>query len=71
MTAVTVGVYDSNGKRVTGKTVFPSAYSYDLSKLDSYVNFHKLETGRYTFEIIAANADSENHILVNKTVRIV
>ncbi len=71
MTAVTVGVYDSNGKRVTGRTVFPSAYSYDLSKLDSYVNFHKLETGRYTFEIIAANADSENHILVNKTVRIV
>ena len=63
-------VFDTNGKRVTGKTVYPSAYSYDLSKLDSYVNFHKLDAGRYTFEIIAANADSENNILVNKTFRV-
>ncbi len=71
MTTITVAVFDSDGKRVTGKTVYPSAYTYDLSKLDSYVNFHKLDAGRYTFEIIAANADSENHILVNKTFRIV
>ena len=70
MTTITVAVFDTNGKRVTGKTVYPSAYSYDLSKLDSYVNFHKLDAGRYTFEIIAANADSENNILVNKTFRV-
>ncbi|MBQ8725120.1 MAG: hypothetical protein IJY74_05555, partial [Oscillospiraceae bacterium] len=71
MTTVTVAVFDIDGKRVTGKTVYPSALSYDLSKLDSYVNFHKLDAGLYTFEIIAANADSENHILVNKTFRVV
>ena len=70
MTTITAAVFDADGKRVTGKTVYPSAYSYDLSKLDSYVNFHKLEAGRYTFEIIAANADSENNILVNKTFRV-
>ncbi|MBQ8687825.1 MAG: hypothetical protein IJ512_04670 [Ruminococcus sp.] len=67
MVALTAAVYDSDGKRITGKTVYPGAYSYDLSKLDSYVNFHKLEPGVYSYQVIAANSDSNNHILSNQS----
>ena len=71
MKALTVGVYDSNGKFVTGKTINPSAKSYDLSKLDAYVEFNKLPAGTYTYAVIASNASQTNYALVSKRFRIV
>ena len=45
LTAVTVAVYDANNKRVTGKTVYPAAYSYDLNRMDEYILFNELTPG--------------------------
>ncbi len=67
MTALTVGVYDSNGKFVTGKTINPAAKTYDLKKLDSYVEFNKLAAGSYVYAVIASNAANTNFALVNKS----
>ncbi len=66
MTALTVGVYDSAGSMRTGKTINPNAKSFDLSKLDSSVAFHKLPEGNYTFAVIASNAANTNYALVSK-----
>ena len=66
MTALTVGVYDSNGRFVTGRTIAPNVKSYDLSRLDAYVAFNKLTAGNYTYAVIASNAANSNYTLVNK-----
>lgn len=66
MTALTCGVYDANGKFVTGKTINPNAKSYDLHKLDAYVAFNVLPAGSYTYAVIATNAANSNYALVNK-----
>lgn len=70
LTAVTVGVYDAGGNFVTGKSVNPKAGSYDLSKLDRFVEFDRLPSGTYHYAVIASNAAAENVTLVNKTFRI-
>ena len=66
MTSVTVGVYDSNKKLVTGKTAVPNAKTYDISKLDNYVEFNKLPEGTYTYMVFANNAANSNYVVVNK-----
>ena len=66
LTSVTVGVYDSNKKLVTGKTAVPNAKSYDVSKLDNYVEFNKLTDGNYTYMVFASNANNSNYVIVNK-----
>ncbi len=66
ITALTVGVYDSNGKFVTGRTIAPNAKSYDLSKLDNYVAFNTLGDGTYTYAVIASNAGNNNYALVSQ-----
>ena len=66
MTALTVGVYDSNGKFITGRTIAPNAKTYDLRKLDAYVAFNKLPAGNYIYAVIASNAANNNYALVNK-----
>ena len=66
LTSVTVGVYDSSKKLVTGKTAVPNAKSYDVSKLDNYVEFNKLPDGNYTYMVFASNANNSNYVIVNK-----
>ncbi|MCR4645545.1 MAG: hypothetical protein K5695_09090 [Oscillospiraceae bacterium] len=66
MTSLTCGVYDENGKFVTGKTINPNAKSYDLKKLDPYVAFNSLQPGTYTYAVIASNAVHTNKTLVRK-----
>ncbi len=66
ITALTVGVYDSNGRFVTGRTIAPNATSYDLRRLDAYVAFNTLASGSYTYAVIATNASNKNYALVNK-----
>ncbi|MCR4646222.1 MAG: hypothetical protein K5695_12575 [Oscillospiraceae bacterium] len=64
MTSLTCGVYDSNGRFVTGRTINPNARSYDLKKLDAYVSFNTLPVGNYTYAVIASNASHSNYPLV-------
>ncbi len=70
MSALTVAVYDANNKRVTGKTVYPNSKTYDLSKLDQYVNVSKLDEGKYTYSVIIANDSNNNIVLTKQNFRI-
>ncbi|MDE5564659.1 MAG: hypothetical protein K2I93_05850, partial [Oscillospiraceae bacterium] len=66
ITALTVGVYDADGKFVTGRTIVPNVKSYDLKNLDAYVAFNRLAAGSYTYAVIASNAANTNYALVSK-----
>ena len=64
--SVTVGVYDSNNKLVTGKTVAPHAKTYNVRNLDAYVSFGDLKAGTYYYKVIASNAANTNVAVVNQ-----
>ena len=64
--SVTVGVYDSNNKLVTGKTVAPNAKTYNVRNLDAYVSFGDLKAGTYSYKVIATNATHTNFAVVNQ-----
>ena len=64
--SVTVGVYDSNNKLVTGKTVAPNAKTYNVCNLDAYVSFGDLKAGTYYYKVIASNAANTNVAVVNQ-----
>ena len=64
--SVTVGVYDSNNKLVTGKTVTPNAKTYNIRNLDAYVSFGSLKAGTYSYKVIATNATHTNYAVVNQ-----
>lgn len=64
--SLTVGIYDTQGKLVTGKTAIPNAKTYDLSKLDNYIEFNKLPDGTYAYMVFASNSVSKNYVMVNK-----
>ena len=64
--SVTVGVYDSNNKLVTGKTVTPNAKTYNIRNLDAYVSFGDLSVGTYSYKVIATNATHTNYAVVNQ-----
>ena len=64
--SVTVGVYDSNNKLVTGKTVAPNAKTYNVRNLDAYVSFGDLKAGTYSYKVIASNAANTNVAVVNQ-----
>ena len=64
--SVTVGVYDSNGKWMTGKTVSLNAKTYDIANVDEAVTFGTLPVGTYFYKVIATNATHTNHTVVNQ-----
>ena len=66
LTSVTVGVYDTNGSLVTGKTVNPGAKSYNVNALDSAVRFNDLSTGTYYYRVTASNSTNSNYTIVNQ-----
>ena len=67
LTSLTVGIYDTNSKLVTGKTAIPNAKTYDISKLDNYIEFNKLPEGTYAYMVFANNDVNKNYVMVNKT----
>lgn len=58
--------YDENGDFMTGGTANGSYKTFDLKKLDKYVEFNKLSSGTYSYVIKATNAYGEE-ILVNQS----
>ena len=64
--SVTIGVYDSNGKWMTGKTVSPNAKTYDIANVDEAVRFDNLKAGTYSYKVIATNAVNANSVVVNQ-----
>ncbi|MBQ1502425.1 MAG: S-layer homology domain-containing protein [Clostridia bacterium] len=57
LTELSAGVYDANGKMLTGSTAYPSEYVYDITKIDRYVVFGSLAPGVYVYRISASNSD--------------
>ena len=70
ITSLTVGVYDANGKLVTGTTVNPGAKTYDLSRADSSVRFDQLAAGSYTYKVTATNSGNSGYVLVNQSFKV-
>ncbi len=66
ITKLMVGIYDANGKAMSGGSVTPNSKSYDLSKLDKYVEFNKLPAGKYTYRVFVTNGSETNYSLVNQ-----
>ena len=66
MTSLFVGIYDSAGKVVSGRTVNPNATSFDISQLDAYVKFNELQAGNYIYAVIATNATNTNYPIVKQ-----
>ena len=66
ITTITVGVYDSNHKMVTGKNAYPTASVFNVKKLDDFVDFSELPVGTYTYEIIVTNGTHMNYTVVNQ-----
>ena len=64
--SVTVGVYDSNGKWMTGKTVNPNVKTYDIANIDAAVRFDNLKAGTYSYKVIASNTVNANSVVVNQ-----
>lgn len=56
LTKVTVGVYNSSGGSVIGKTVTPNAKSYDLRNVDTSIKFGTLKAGTYIYKVMATNS---------------
>ena len=58
LTTVKVGIQNTSGKWMSGKYGIskPSAYSYDIGKLDSKVPFDKLNTGTYYYCVYGTNS---------------
>jgi len=66
ITAVKAGVYDSSGKSQFEYTATPWTTSYNVNYLDSYMTFSKLDTGTYTYKIIASDTKTSNVVLLQK-----
>ncbi|MBQ7475339.1 MAG: S-layer homology domain-containing protein [Clostridia bacterium] len=59
LSSVTGGVYDGEGKMLTGSTAYPDSYAFDISKIDRYIKFNVLTAGTYTYRITASNDGGE------------
>ncbi|MGN0592098.1 MAG: hypothetical protein ACI4JQ_02495 [Ruminococcus sp.] len=66
ITSLTVGVYDTTGSLMTGKTVSPYATSYNLNRLDDFISFNLLPAGTYDYKVIASNASCRDYVLSNQ-----
>ncbi len=67
ITSVTAGVYKTDGTAVFSKTVYPNSTSYNLHNLDTYLTFSKLESGSYTYKVVASTEITKNYTVLSRT----
>ena len=65
LTKMTVGVFDGNGKMITGATAYPNTKTFDVHSLDNSVIFDILGAGRYYYRILAS-VGNETKCVVNQ-----
>ena len=65
LTKMTVGVFDGNGKMITGATAYPNTKTFDVHSLDNSVLFDILGEGRYYYRILAS-VGNETKCVVNQ-----
>ena len=64
ITNLTAGVFNGNGDLLTGRSWNPKAKSVDLRwYVNPYVKFGTLDTGKYTYKIVATNAAGQQTLL--------
>jgi hypothetical protein len=61
---VVVGIYNASGKAIISKTVNPNEWSYNLSRIDSYIKFGTVPIGTFNYKITATD-EKETSVLVN------
>ena len=66
ITTITVGIYDSNHKMITGKNAYPTATSFNVKRLDDFVDFSELQAGTYTYEVTVTNGTYVDYKVVNQ-----
>jgi len=72
ITSVTVEVLNSDGSATSQKKSYaPYSYSCNISDIDSYVHFGKLDVGEYILRITAADGSGASSQLLNQTFHIV
>lgn len=67
ITMLTVGIYNTSGKQITGKTVSPNQVEYDLHALDNEMQFESLSTGTYYYRVTVSNATYEDYTVLNQS----
>ncbi len=65
LTSVTVGVYNTAGTMVIGRSVTPGAISYDLKEVDTLIKFGTLDPGIYRYKVVATDSKGTS-TLINK-----
>ncbi len=63
---VTISVLDSNSNSVLSASTKSITYSYDISKLNSKIDFSKLTGGNYTYRVYAKDSKKSSY-LIKKT----
>ena len=63
--SVNIRVYSADGTTMLDKTVTTSGKTYDLSKMQSAINFRTLPPGMYVYRVTAKNA-SQSKVLAKK-----
>lgn len=61
--SVYVRVVDSNEKVVTGKTVYPNAKTYNIDKINSYLDFSKCPVGSFKYRVTATDQSGSKKLL--------
>ena len=67
ITRVVIGAYKSNGAKGFEYVATPGTKSYNLSNADYLLTFSKLESGTYTYKIVASDSETSNIVLLNKS----
>ena len=67
ITKVVIGAYKSNGAKGFEYVATPGTKSYNLSNVDYLLTFSKLESGTYTYKIVASDSETSNIVLLNKS----
>ena len=62
---VDVSVLDSAGKIVYRHTAKPKTKTYDIHKADQAMMFRKLKRGKYTYKVVALDANG-SHVVLSK-----
>lgn len=63
ITKVWIVIRDASGRKAISKSAKPNAKKYDLAGLDSKIRFGKLETGKYTYNVIAKDTEQKKTLI--------
>ena len=66
ISSVIYGVYNSNGKTVTTKSIYPNSKSCLLNTYNYDINFHKLAAGTYYYKVTDKDSQKQSVLIHQK-----